>query len=178
LISFLRFIGVLNAAVWLGSAIFFTFCVGPGIFSKAMSQELGPQNYPYFSGVIAQILIARYFHLQMACGLIALLHLIAEWLYLGKPLQQLWFGLLLTLLFIVLLGNYWLQPQLKQFHKIKYAVKSSPEQRQNAIQSFRSWHGASQVLNLLVLGSLGIYLWRTANPPDPTRFVSTSKFRS
>jgi len=28
----------------------------------------------------------------------------------------------------------------------------------------------------LVVGGLALYLWRAANPPDPTRFVSASKF--
>src|ERR1039457_449261 len=70
-IGFLRFVGILNAAVWFGGAVFFTFWSGRAPFSPEMKALLGPQNYPYFSGAIAQILIARYFNLQFTCSIIA-----------------------------------------------------------------------------------------------------------
>src|SRR6266496_2641930 len=53
-IGFLRFLGILNAGVWLGAAIFFTFGAGPALFSQETQNLLGPKNYPYFSGAIAQ----------------------------------------------------------------------------------------------------------------------------
>ena len=68
MIGFLRFVGLMNAAVWFGAAIFFTFGIGAAAFSPEMKELLGPKNSPYFSGAIAQILIARYFHLQLLCG--------------------------------------------------------------------------------------------------------------
>src|SRR5262245_4350950 len=84
----------MNAAVWLGAAIFFTLMTAPAIFSPDMRTLLGSQNYPYFSGAIAQIVIARYFVLQHWCGAIALAHLLVEWLYLGKPLDKITLGVL------------------------------------------------------------------------------------
>lgn len=176
MIGFLRFVGILNAAVWFGSAIFFTFGAGLAPFSAEMKTLLGPNNYPYFSGAIAQILIARYFHFQLACSLIACLHLVAEWLYLGKFPQKLQVGLLIGLCSAALLGGYWLQPRLHALHAIKYAVNTPPEIRAAADRSFRAWHGVSQVINLLLVGGLAAYLWRAANPSDPTRFVSAVKF--
>src|SRR6266436_1420387 len=80
-IGFLRFVGLLNAAVWFGAAIFFTFAAGPAVFSQDMKDALR-QNNPYFYGAIAQVLISRYFRLQLICGVIALLHLVMESLYL------------------------------------------------------------------------------------------------
>ncbi|MGO8930690.1 MAG: DUF4149 domain-containing protein [Limisphaerales bacterium] len=176
MIGFLRFVGILNAAVWFGTAVFFSFGVGWAPFSAEMKSLLGEDNYPYFSGAIAQILIARYFHFQIACCVVAVLHLLAEWLYLGKVAQKLQVGLLVGLCAAALLGGYWLQPRLKALHAAKYAVNNRPEIRQAADRSFRAWHGVSQVVNLLVVGGLALYLWRAANPPDQTRFVSAVKF--
>ena len=137
---------------------------------------MGPNNFPYFSGAIAQILIARYFHFQLACAIVAVLHLLAEWLYLGKYPQKLQAGLLIGLAAAALIGGYWLQPRLKALHATKYGVNTRPEIREAAARSFKAWHGVSQVVNLLMVGGLAVYLWRAANPSDQTRFVSAVKF--
>jgi hypothetical protein len=175
-IGFLRFVGILNAAVWFGSAIFFSFGVGFAPFSQEMKHLLGPNNYPYYSGAIAQILIARYFQFQTACVVVAILHLLAEWLYLGKRPDKFQAGLLVGLCCVALLGGYWLQPKMKTLHAVKYAVNNRPEIRLAAGRSFKVCHGVSQVINLFVVGGLAVYLWRAANPSDPTRFVSAAKF--
>lgn len=167
----------MNAAVWFGAAIFFTFGIGAAPFSPEMKELLGPKNSPYFTGAIAQILVARYFHLQLACAAVALLHVLGEWVYLGRNPQKLWFGLLLAMIIAALLGNFWLQPKMKRLHTVKYAVNTSPQNREIADRSFRAWHGGSQAVNLLILIGLAAYLWRVANPADPARFVSTTKFR-
>lgn len=177
-IGFLRFVGILNAAVWFGAAVFFTFGTGRAPFSPEMKALLGPNNYPYFSGAIAQILIARYFHLQLICSLVAWAHLLAEWIYLGKALQKIRLGLLLGLCLSALVGGYWLQPKLKALHAVKYGVSQRPEVRESAGRSFRAWHGVSAGVNLLMVAGLAVYLWRVANPSDETRFVSAVKFRS
>jgi Domain of unknown function (DUF4149) len=175
-IEFLRFVGILNAAVWFGTAIFFSFGVGLAPFSQEMKSLLGGNNYPYFSGAIAQILIARYFDFQIVCGGVAVLHLLAEWLYLGKLPRKLQVGLLVGLCSAALLGGYGLQPKLKALHATRYGANHRPEIRLAADRSFKTWHGVSQVVNFLAVGGLAVYLWCAANPPDPTRFVSAFKF--
>ena len=40
--GFLRFIGVANAAIWFGSAIFFTFAAGPAFFTTEMVHIIPP----------------------------------------------------------------------------------------------------------------------------------------
>jgi len=175
-IGFLRFVGVLNAAVWFGAAVFFTFGTGLAPFSPEMRNLLGPNNFPYFSGAIAQILIARYFYFQVGCAIVAVLHLFAEWLYLGKYPQKLQVALWIALASAALVGGYWLQPRLKALHATKYGVNTRPQIREAADRSFRAWHGVSQVVNLLMVGGLAVYLWRAANPSDPTRFVRAVKF--
>ncbi len=176
MIGFLRCVGILNAAVWFGSAISFTFGAGFVPFSQEMKNLLGPGNYPYFSGAIAELYIARYFYFQLGCAIIAAVHLFAEWLYLGKYPQKLQAGLLAGLAAAILIGAFWLQPRMRALHATKYGVNSRPEVREAAARSFRAWHGVSQVVNLVMVGALGVYLWRAANPTDQTRFVSAVKF--
>jgi hypothetical protein len=175
-IGFLRCVGLLNAAVWFGSAIFFTFGAGFIPFSQEMKSLLGPNNYPYFSGAIAQLYVARYFEFQVGCVIVAVLHLFAEWLYLGKYPQKLQAGLLAGLAAAALIGGFWLQPRLKALHAAKFGVNTRPEVREAATRSFRAWHGVSQVVNLLMVGGVAVYLWRAANPPSQTRFVSATRF--
>ena len=47
----LRFIGVLNAAVWLGAALFFTFAVGPAFFTDEVKSM--QMLHPFWPGVMA-----------------------------------------------------------------------------------------------------------------------------
>ena len=102
-----------------------------------------------------------------------------EWIYFGRTPPKRWLGLLIALIMAGLVGGYWMQPKMKELHRIKYGVgvKSSQAERDAADHSFRAWHGAAQGMNLLMLAGLGLYLWRVANPDDPARFVSTTKFR-
>ncbi len=166
--------GVLNAAVWVGAAFLFVFGIDPAARSPELRDLIGPANFPYFSVAIGQLLVTRYFHLFLACASLALLHLAAEWLYLGKYPKRAWLGFLLALWLFGLFQNYWLQPNLKAWHYAQYA---KPPQSERAARAFRAGHAASQAADFLALCSLAFYLWRVANPPDPARFVSTSKFR-
>ncbi len=167
---------MLNAGVWLGAALFFTLGAGPAFFSPEMKALLGERAYPIYSGAIAQIVIERYFILQHWCGAIALAHLIAEWLYTGKPIEKFTLGLLLGLFSFGLIGGFWLQPKMKTLHATKYGG-ATQESREQAAKSFRAWHGASRVVDLVMMGGLLVYLWRNLNRVDVPRFVSTDKFR-
>jgi hypothetical protein len=177
-IGFLRFVGLMNAAAWFGAGVFFTFGAGPSLFSQDMKHLLGENQYPYFSGAIAQVVIARYFHLQVICAIVALLHALAEWFYLGRPLRKFGLGLLLGLLVLSSVGGCVMQPRIKGLHATKYALNSTPEVRQSAAKSLRAWHGMAQIVNLLMLGASSLYLWRVARPADTARFIKPLKFHS
>ena len=168
----------MNAAVWFGTAVFFLIGVQPVMGSADVQNLLGPKNFPYFGTAIGQMFAARYFHLHLACGIIALLHLVAELVYLGRWLSRFWGGLLAGLFLFALCESIWLQPRLEELHRVRYAVTTATAQRDVANRSFARWQLASQILNLLATAGIGLYLWRVANPPDPTRFVSATKFRS
>ncbi|HZR15784.1 MAG TPA: hypothetical protein VFE51_00535 [Verrucomicrobiae bacterium] len=181
-IGLLRFVGLLNAAVWFGSLAFFVFVLEPATGSSTMRELLGPKSFPYFSAAIGQALAGRCFILFLFCALIALLHTGAEWLYFGKYPQRFW----LALIFVLFLGGiaqtYGLQPKLKANLLIQYSPATRAEERQAAASSFRGWHLLSTSVNVLLLAGLGVYLWRVSNPPDEMRFVGAShlpgKFRS
>lgn len=174
----LRFIGILNAAIWLGGSVFFTFVAGQAPFSLEMKELLGPGYYPYFSGAIAQIGIARFFSFQLACAIVALAHLGAEWLYQERRNRKFLLGLLATMLVFTLVADYWLLPKMQKLHRTKYAQNYSPAQREAAGRSFGLWHGISMTANLFMLGGMVIYLVQMSRPPETARFVSSSQFRS
>jgi hypothetical protein len=175
-IGLLRLVGLLNAAVWFGAAVFFLFGAEPALTgSRDIQQLLEPRNYPYFSVALAQLVGVRFFRLYLLCGFIALLHLTGEWLYLGKYPRRLWLALLLMLWLGGCLEAFWLQPRLQTLHQREFTAST---QRVAARDSLRFWQGASHTLEAVLVCGLGIYLWRMANPPDPMRFVSATKFRS
>src|SRR5207249_1753055 len=152
-IGFLRFLGILSVGVWLGAAIFFTFSSGPAVFSPEVKNVLGAkteESFRYFAGGIAQVLVSRYFYWQLACGSVALLHLLAERLYSGRSPRRFSLGLLACLCALALLGSSWLQPKLKELHTIRY-TNPAPEKRQAAAQSFAAWHSAAQIANLFMI---------------------------
>ena len=166
----------MNAAVWLGSAIFFTVGAGPAFFSADMRAVLR-ENFPYFSGAIAGVVITRYYHLSLACAVVALLHLLAEWLYMGRPARKFSLSLLIGLLALTLIGGNILQPRLHDLHIRRYAPGLTQAEHDTAAKSFGALHGLAQMLNLVGIAGLMVYVWRVANPSDTLRFVSSVKFR-
>jgi hypothetical protein len=168
-------VGILNAAVWLGASFLFLFVVDPASTSSEMKDLIGARNYPYFSISIDQLIAARYYHLYLACSIFALAHLTAEWLYLGRYPKRLWLGLAVSLCFLGLVQNYWLQPNLKSWHRLSHSEKTKSD---DAARTFRTWAGISKFSDILVICGLTLYLWRLENPSDSARFVSATKFRS
>lgn len=142
-----------------------------------MASLLGPKNFPYFSEAIAEIIAARLFYLQIFCGLLALVHLMAERLYFSKSARQLWLGPLLAVWALSLFSGAWLRPKINDLHVRQSAVNLSAQQREAAAESFNAWQKVAWVANLSVVAGVAVYLWRVANPPDPARFVSAATFR-
>lgn len=177
MIGFLRFVGMLNAAIWLGAALFYTVSVAPAVVSRDMLALLG-KNFPFYSGSVSQIVLTRYFYWHTVCAFIALLHLLAEWLYLGRVVHRLWSGLLAVLLALGLFGSFWLSPKLARLHRAQHYLNVRPADREAASKSFRLWQGVFQALNVLMIGGVAVYFWRATNPPDALRFVSPVQFRS
>lgn len=167
--GFLRLVGILNAAIWFGAAIFFTAAVAPAIFSSDMKQVFGEGAFPYYSGAVALVVLKRYFVLQQVCGAIALLHLFAERLYLGRSWNRFLLGLLVAVFGLGLIGGFWLQPRMVELRHAMY-YGATQEQKENARRAFGAWHGISQGANLIILAGLLVYLMRVTKPPESARY--------
>lgn len=171
----LRFVGLLNAAVWLGAMCFFTFVIGPTFFSDEVKNLLTLPR----AGAAAQIMVERYLVLQQWCAGIALAHLLAEWLYnQGRMFPRAALIVLIGCLGISLAGSRLLAPQMKQLHLVKYAVQTTPEQKAAAARSFAILHGTSQVTNLLALLGVLYYYWKLSVGGQGSRTgTGTGRFR-
>lgn len=166
----------MNAAVWLGTAIFFTFGAEPACFSADMSGALRVANESYYPGAIAGVIMTRYYYVTLACGVVALLHLLGEWLYMGRPTRKFSFILVASLFVVTLVGSNLAQPALTRLNK-KHYTAVQPADRESAGKSFRILRITSQFFNLLIVGGLVVYVWRVGSPSDTLRFVNPVQFR-
>lgn len=169
--------GVVNAAVWLGAAIFWMCGVQPAVYSSGMAAQLGSGNYPYFSGAISHILDQSYCRLYIACGVVALLHWGAERFYFGRPARKHTLGLVLALLAAGIVFTGWLEPHQWELHRRAHAVNLQPADREAAAHSRRVWGAVSHAVDLVVLAGLVVYVWRVNTAVDAPRFVSSVKLR-
>lgn len=148
----------MNGAIWFGAAVFSILGAFPALTSSADSQQLlGPKFHPYFSVALAEVVAGRFYNFYMVCCVVALLHLLAEWLYFGKYPSRLWLALLFGLCLAGLVQAFWVQTQLTQWHNIEF---TQPGRREAAANAYATWHRISNGLNLAILCGLGVYLWR------------------
>jgi hypothetical protein len=166
-LAFLRFIGLVNAAIWFGTALFFTFAVGPVFFSDAILNIFGGRATPYskaYAGLVAIVVMKRYFIWLQVCGVIAVCQGLAETTYQGQTWRQFRNLLAMGLLAASLVGGFWLEPTLARLQAVKYDSRATPTQKELATRSFGMWHGISQGVNLLMVAGLLVFLWKTAHP--------------
>ena len=177
--GFLRFVGVVNAAIWLGGGIFFAMFILPAVFSENMRNvfHVAPgADSNYYPGAIALLLFRKFFLLQYICGVVAFLHLFAEKLYLGRPLPRLATTIVVVIFLMSLIGGVWLQPRMEALRQASYSTNATAEQREAARRSFGAWHGVSQLANVVILAGLVAHLMRVTRPDDSKRYISFSKF--
>ncbi len=179
MILFLRFIGVMNAAVWFGSAVFI-LAAAPVFFTTGVqSTPLGK----FWPGVMVQFLFERFFYIQCVCATLAIAHQLAEWVYLGRALQR-WIMIMLgALLLFILAEGLWLQPKMRSLNLVKWglneryaAVQYPMTQRQDADASFKQWHRVSRIFGLFATMAVGTFFWKVIHPGDTPRFIP-NKFR-
>jgi hypothetical protein len=168
---------MLNAAVWLGAAVFGSTALLVALNSRDTLALLGTQYFDQVSGALTQIIFARLFALQILCAILAWLHMIAEWMYLGRIPRRFWVGLLTLLFATSLLGSFWLCPKLIRLQRAQYASNLTPALQAAAQRSFNVWEGVFQAVNVLMIGGVAVYFWRVTHLQDEPRFVSPMKFR-
>jgi hypothetical protein len=161
----IRFISLLNVAVWLGATVFFTFGAGPAIFSDEMAALL-PKPH---RGRVAEIVIARLIVLQQICGGVALLLLFVDFLRTGRWAKRLVLGVVAGAFLLSLTAGSWLAPRMHALQQVRYSTRATPQQQAAAERAFKAWHGASQVANVLVLAGLVYLLWRVSVSSDSQR---------
>ena len=170
--------GMLNAAVWLGATVFCATALPAAVNSQDMVNLVGVKYFAQLSGAMTQIILARLCHLQIACALLAWLHLLGEWLYLGRQPRR-WPVALLTGLFTLsLMGSLWLGPKLRALHRAQNTPTTRLEDRDLANRSFQWWNGVYQAVNIMMVGGVMVYFWRVTKLDDSPRFVRPVNFRS
>ena len=182
----LRFVGIFNAAIWLGGAVFFSFLAGNTFFQPEVVNYVPP---PY-NGLVAQAVMERYFLLHYICGIIALIQLTTEWLYSGSEFPCLSAALAAVLLCLALGGGKWISPRLNELFQVKYSFRLKTEGKspmiensseftateiQEAKRDFALLHGVSMSVNLLMLGLLAVQFWRASYPPALPHFTTGSR---
>lgn len=154
-------------AFWLGLAVFFTFAVGTAFFSEPVFdvfRQAGASDPKHYAGMIAMIVLHRYFLWTHILGLAVLALLLGERYLLGR--FRPWPALALTVVLLGLggVGGFVIQPKLHALHQIKYGPQSPPAEREAAGKQFGALHGISQVVNLGVMGGLLVLCWRVRQP--------------
>ncbi len=178
-IVFLRFLGVINVAVWLGTGVFFTFVVWPAFASDAMLgifARFGRAAGEAYGTAAFLELLDRYFLVQAVCASVALFHLAVEWLYTGKPVRKSTLGLIGGLLAMGALGYYVFQPKMKENHVIRYNHANPAADREAAKDAYAIVRGVTQVLNILMIVGTGVYAWRVSRSNPTPRFSSPARF--
>jgi hypothetical protein len=171
--NLLRFLTLLNTAIWIGTGVFFTFLVGPAFFSQEVAAFL-PR--PYVER-LAEIMINRYYLLFLCCAIVSVVLVIADYLHAGRLPSAGSLVVLLLLLGVAIASQFWLEPKLNALHRTKYSSGSTAEQKLEAQQSFRRFHGLSQGGNLVGLIALGFYFWGVSRPSFSPRY-SASQLRN
>jgi succinate dehydrogenase hydrophobic anchor subunit len=167
----------MNAAVWLGTAVFFTFGAEPACFSADLRGALQlPAGDSYFPGAISGVVMSRYYALMMACAVVAMLHFLAEWFYMGRPRRKFSFGLVAALFVLTLIGSHAVEPSLVRLNRSHYTAPQSAE-RESAAKHFRVLRVTGIALNVLIIGGLVVYISRVSSPSDTLRFMRPVQFR-
>lgn len=172
--ALIRFVGVMNLAVWFGAGFFMTVAAGPAFFSTEM---LGILPRPY-AGAAAEVVMGRYLMLQQWCGAIALLHVLVEYLQPGRRVERGLVGILSGLFVLVLVEGHWLAPRMHRLHRTMYSPRMNAVQQAGARSAFGVLHGVSQGANLVTVGGVVYCLWRLTRVGEGGRFPRLEKIRS
>jgi len=169
----IRFVGVLNAAVWLGAAVSFVLWARPA-FSSA--ERLGFLPHPHASAA-AVVMLDGCFVLQQWCAVVAVAHLLLEYLQSGRYLGSWLLGLLAGLLGVSVAGSRWLVPTLHELQRVNYSTLAAAAQKAEAAGRLAALNLGFEVVNGLVILALLCYLWRLCRPANGPRFANLDQIR-
>ena len=174
MISFLRFVGVMNAAVWLGACLFHFLVVSP-FFGSAATRWLLGEAHAQGSGLM---LWERFYTVHYLCLALAWLHLLAEWVYLGRSIPRFHGWALSLLLVLGVAGNMVLNRRVTPLHWSRYQPQVQPEIRANATHSYPLWSAVWTTTNTALGLTLVVFCIRTLLANPGPRFMTQGKFRT
>ncbi|MBI1839795.1 MAG: hypothetical protein HYR88_02955 [Verrucomicrobia bacterium] len=172
--SFLRFVGVMNAAVWLGASLFQLFAVSP-FFGSAATRWLLGDAHALGAGLM---LWDRFYTTHYLCLGVAWIQLLAEWVYLGRGIPPFHRWALTSLLVLGVLGHVELNRWVTPAHWNRYQPKASAESRASAERTYplssAVWMTTNVALDLTVL----VFSLRILMAVPGPRFMTQGKFRT
>lgn len=173
----LHLLHVLGLGIWLGTLVFFPFCValpvidGMQALASRADNWLGLQTQKEgirLAGEFLDIVFQRYFLFQLGCGLTALLSALAWWRLPGK-VHTLRLGLLVVAVILVATNEWWLAQQVRYWRQERYTANPaevtsvaakesagdqndlSDPQMSHADSAFQFWHNWSLGVDLATL---------------------------
>jgi hypothetical protein len=170
----IRFIGVLNAAVWLGAAVFFALAARPAFLSAEMLSFL-PRPHASRAAVV---MLDRYFVVQQWCAGAALAHLLLEYVQSGRSMGGWILGMLAGLLGVGVAGGHWLAPALHELQRVSFSTLAAAAQKAEAAGRLTALNITFEVVNGLVILALLYYLWCLSRPLNAARFASLDERKS
>ena len=141
-----------------------------------MRARVGIPVDTFHPGAIAGVITSRYYHVALACAVVAVLHFVAEWLYMGRPRRKFALGLVAALLVLTLIGRNAIQPSLENLNRKHYSANVQLVDRESAGKSFRILHILSIALNIITIGGLIVYVSRVSSSSETLRFVRPVQF--
>ncbi len=148
-----RFFHDLALSLWVGGGALYTFVLTPAIFA----------SYPRdAAGEIVGTMMPHYFRFQFAAAAAAAVLMAALWRSLSRR-RVLRLALILGALAVQAFVQWRLYPQILEVKSRVASFESAPDSTER--QRFKALHGASMLLNLLVLadGTLLLALARRAD---------------
>ena len=156
----LRFIGLLNAAIWAGASIYFSFILAPTFDGGVLEEKLG-----FLTKVIQLKLSKTYLTTHQVCAVVAIVHFLSEWLYSAKPLMKRGLYLSIALFTLALSAGQFIQPKMEKTYVVKFhAERDQSEDAEAAGRLFRFWNGTFKALNLALLGGVVFHFWLLSKP--------------
>ena len=186
-IAFLRFIGLMNAAVWLGAVVVYAALISPALVSAEMLEVFSgarPAMAPAYRGLAVEVVAWKFYWIHFICGGMMAFHLLLEWLFTGKATRTLILYLAMTMIVLGLANGLLLHFKMKELHRIRYEHIPPPvsakqaEGKAKAGRMFDSLQTATEVMHWVMVAGLVVLLWKTATPGEQPRFNSTRKFKS
>ena len=140
-------------ALWVGGGVLYTFVMTPAIFA-AYSRNT--------AGEIVGTMMPHYFRFQFAAAAVAALVMVALWRAWPGRSRLLCLGLVLGALAAQSFVQWRLYPQILEVKSRVASFETAPESPER--RRFRTLHGVSMLLNLLILAD-GTLLLALARRP-------------